>query len=161
MFCDLNEVIKVYLLLKQEETFRANEDKNIRVSCKQYLAKIHVLILFIAICVLNQINSNDKMKDRYQRTFNHLVLHAPYLQSLVHQGGKKAADLNSLVKEDYKADLHIIHLAGDIPGSKYDPNMISKGLFRKFLIECAQFMISSAEKWNDQDGLFNYPDYYY
>lgn len=22
-------------------------------------------------------------------------------------------------------------------------------------------MISSAEKWSDQDGLFNYPEYYY
>ncbi|KAH0828885.1 hypothetical protein J3R83DRAFT_2279, partial [Lanmaoa asiatica] len=25
----------------------------------------------------------------------------------------------------------------------------------------AQFIILSAKKWNDQDGLFNYPDYYY
>ncbi|KAF8546264.1 hypothetical protein OG21DRAFT_1427548, partial [Imleria badia] len=87
----------------------------------------------------------------------------------------------------------------------YDPSMISKGLFRGFLIERvlkhiftspssalskrvkgaragnakihrmqqvevehiayaaiqARFIILSAEKWTDQDALFNYQDYYY
>ena len=45
------------------------------------------------------LNSDDRTKDRYQRAFNHIQSHAPYLQSLVCPGGKKVAELNSLVKE--------------------------------------------------------------
>ncbi|KAH0836610.1 hypothetical protein J3R83DRAFT_8317, partial [Lanmaoa asiatica] len=40
-----------------------------------------------------------RTKHRYQRTFNHMISHVPYLQCLVHPGGMKAAELNSLVKE--------------------------------------------------------------
>ncbi|KAG6371286.1 hypothetical protein JVT61DRAFT_9755 [Boletus reticuloceps] len=94
---------------------------------------------------------------------------------------------------------------GETPGAEYDPNDISKGLFRGYLMDRtskhiltspssalherakgarsgnakihkmktiepehiaytamqAHFMISSAEKWSDQDSLFNYTEYYY
>lgn len=87
------------LLLEQKEMSRANEDENMRASRKQFLGKMHVPTLFTAYMHTKSLESDDRTKDRYQRTFNHIQSHAPYLQSLVCPGGKKAAELNSLVKE--------------------------------------------------------------
>ncbi|KAF8546265.1 hypothetical protein OG21DRAFT_1527948 [Imleria badia] len=98
-FGDLTDIIKACVLLEQEEKPKPNEDENVKASRKQYLGRLHVPIIFAAYMRSESIDSDKRTKDHYQRTFNHLMVHAPYLESLLRTNGKPSAKGDSLVKE--------------------------------------------------------------
>ncbi|KAF8546519.1 hypothetical protein OG21DRAFT_1527777 [Imleria badia] len=106
-FSGLTDIIKVCVLLEQEEKPKPNEDENVKASRKQYLGRLHVPIIFATYMHSESIDSDERTKDRYQRTFNHLMVHTPYLKSLLHANGKPSAKGHSLVKEMKTVIMHI------------------------------------------------------